>query len=124
MNTKLSCQYCNEIILGRSDKRFCDDHCRSAYNNQNNANRSTLVKETHKILQNNRKILQSLNITGKIKVPRKNLIDKGFEFGYFTGIFRNSKGANYIFCYEMGYLSLSNGEVLLVKKVDFPRWVG
>jgi len=27
------CLHCNHIIRGRADKKFCDDSCRSAYNN-------------------------------------------------------------------------------------------
>lgn len=124
MNLKTTCLHCKEGIKGRSDKKFCDDHCRSAYNNSNYTNRNSLVKTTHKTLQKNRKILQALNTTGKSKVSRKALKDEGFDFGYFTGIYRTGKGANYVFCYEMGYLSLRNEEVLLVRKIDFPRWQG
>ncbi|WP_316814242.1 hypothetical protein [Pedobacter heparinus] len=124
MNLKTVCLHCKETIKGRSDKKFCDDHCRSAYNNNNYTNRSSLVKTTHKTLQKNRHILQTLNTTGKSKVSRKALQDKGFDFSYFTGIYHTGKGATYVFCYEMGYLSLRNEEVLLVRKIDFPRWHG
>lgn len=124
MNKKQTCHHCNENIVGRSDKKFCDDHCRSAYNNSINTSQSSLVKTTNQILRKNRNILQSLNTTGMVKVPRQALKNKGFEFGYFTGILRTSKGSNYIFCYEMGYLSLGNEEVLLVRKADFQRWQG
>ncbi|WEK17840.1 MAG: hypothetical protein P0Y49_13635 [Candidatus Pedobacter colombiensis] len=118
------CLCCDKIVIGRSDKKFCDDYCRSAFNNELNANNSTIISETNKILKKNRTILQNLNSTDKSKVSRKELQEKGFNFGYFTGIFRTSKGSVYIFCYEMGYLSLSNDKVLLVSNTHFPRWKG
>lgn len=124
MSKNMTCIYCNESIKGRSDKKFCNDHCRSAHNSSNNGSRNNLIKATHKTLQKNRIILQTLNATGKCKVSRKTLKEKGFDFSYFTGIYRTGKGANYVFCYEMGYLSLRNEEVLLVRKIDFPRWQG
>ena len=28
------CTLCSKTLKGRSDKKFCDDYCRSAYNNE------------------------------------------------------------------------------------------
>lgn len=123
--TERKCQNCSETIKGRSDKKFCDDHCRSAYYNEKKANETnTLIKQTNTILRKNRQILQNLNPTGMVKTTRKTLIEKGFNFGYYTGIYKTARGSNYFFCYEMGYLSLQKDEVLLVKKAEFPRLQG
>jgi hypothetical protein len=119
-----TCLNCNEVVRGRSDKKFCDDQCRSAYNNEINTDDISLVRDTNKILRKNRGILKSLNTSGKTIVQRKEMLKQGFDFGYFTGVLRTVKGSNYFFCYEMGYLSLKADEVLLVKKQDFPRLQG
>jgi hypothetical protein len=28
-----TCLFCEKPVKGRSDKKFCDDYCRAAYNN-------------------------------------------------------------------------------------------
>jgi hypothetical protein len=124
MKTDVKCLHCNETIKGRSDKKFCDDQCRSTYNNEIKTEDDTLIKQTNKVLKKNRTILKSLNTTGKIIVKRADMLKRGFDFGYFTSILRTKRGTDYFFCYDMGYLSLKAEEVLLVKKIDFYRLQG
>lgn len=112
-----SCLDCNEIIHGRADKKFCNDQCRNNYNNQRNID-TPLIRNTNTILRKNRRILEELNPAGKTKVSRKKLLNKGFHFDYVTRLYRTQTNTTYHFCYEYGYLTLNNDEVLLVKKVD------
>lgn len=62
--------------------------------------------------------MEELNPNGKIKISRKKLLAKGFNFEYFTNIYQTQTGRKYYFCYESGYLPLDNGEILLVRKED------
>lgn len=101
--------------MGRADKKFCDDQCRSNYNNRQRADDLTQVKIINHILLKNRKILVQLNITGKTKVAKAKLEKAGFNFAYFTHIYETAKGNSYYFCYEQGYLALENEFYLLVK---------
>jgi hypothetical protein len=71
------------------------------------------------ILRKNRRILMSLNPTGKNKVSQENLKAKGFDFQYFTSMYKTRDGAQYYYCYEQGYLPLDNGHYLLVIKKEF-----
>ena len=47
---KRRCLECNEEIIGRSDKKFCDDQCRNAYNNKKGSEKIMIVKKINKIL--------------------------------------------------------------------------
>ena len=112
------CLTCEKPLKGRLDKKFCDDYCRSSYNNQLNTDSSAQVKKVNGILKKNRRILDSL-MSGKeeaMKCNRKKLTDKGFNFNFFTNIYINKKGDNYYFVYEFGYLPLDNDWFLIVKR--------
>ncbi len=110
------CLDCGEAIRGRADKKFCNDQCRSNYNNQLNSDSHNLVRNVNNILRRNRRILQQLNPNGKTKTSRKKLNTLGFNFSYFTGIYQTQTGNTYNFCYDYGYLVLSEDEVLIVKR--------
>ena len=112
------CLDCGTAIKGRADKKFCDDQCRSNYNNRLKADDSKEVKRINSILFKNRKILHTLNPDGKTKVPKNKLEKAGFNFSYFTHQYQTAKGAVYIFCYDYGYLALENDWYLLVKKQE------
>ena len=99
------CTYCDKQIRGgRSDKKFCNDWCRSAYNYEINRSTSTLVHAINLNLRRNRKILQSfLPATHeKVEVERDSILVYGFNFMYFTHM-RVASNATYYFCYDLGY---------------------
>lgn len=110
------CMDCGQVLVGRADKKFCDDGCRSNYNNQLNMGGTAHIRQTNAILKRNRKILETLNPAGKVKISKEALIKAGFNFEYMTSIYETGKGAQYRFCYEYGYLLLEHEEVLLVKR--------
>ncbi len=114
------CLACEKPLKGRTDKKFCDDYCRSSYNNQLNNDHSVQVKRINAILKKNRRVLESM-LSGKedvAKTTRQKLNEKGFSFNYFTNIYRNKKGDNYFFVYEFGYLPLENDWFLLVRRKE------
>ena len=112
------CLDCSQPLKGRADKKFCDDQCRSNYNNKLKIETNDFVKEVNTILRKNRNILQQLNPDGKTKINREKLLSKGFSFTYFTHIYQTQKGNTYYFCYEYGYLKLENDDFLLVKREE------
>lgn len=111
-----TCLECGYEIVGRSDKRFCSDQCRSAYNNRINTEMLQCIRNTNNILKKNRRILSQLNQEGKTKVHKERLLDLGFRFEYMTERYITRKGTTYYFCYEQGYLPLDNNWFILVKK--------
>jgi hypothetical protein len=112
------CADCSAILRGRADKKFCDDHCRSNYNNRLKNENFGQLKAINKILKKNRDILKVKNPEGKIKVKKDSLIANGFNFNYYTHTYTTQTGNIYFFCYEYGYLPLDNEEILLIKKED------
>ncbi|MDA9555777.1 hypothetical protein N9R54_06040 [Pelobium sp.] len=114
------CLDCESPIKGRADKKFCDDQCRSNYNNKLKINLNSQIKSINAILLKNYKILEKLNPDGKTKINTSKLIQQGFDFKYFTHTYTNQKGDIYKFCYDYGYLKIDDHHYLLVKtKTDF-----
>ena len=113
-NNAQTCEYCGKELIGRIDKRFCDDTCRTSFHNQQKQDEATFVRPINTILKKNRKILQTLNKTGKSKVHRDVLQKAGFMFDYHTHQYTTKKGSTYTFCYEQGYLPLDNDWFMLV----------
>ncbi len=115
METK-QCLECGEKIVGRIDKKFCTDYCRNSYNNKVNKESKNLIRNTNNRLRKNYKVLSELNTTGKTKVTRTKLFDQGFDFNFFTSIYKTKTGNVYFYVYDQGYLALENDYFLLIKR--------
>jgi len=113
------CAECGDLLKGRLDKRFCSDQCRSAYNNRLNSDATNYIRNVNNILRKNRRILSELNPEGKNKVSHDRLRSRGFDFTYFTSIYKTRDGSAYYYCYDQGYLPIENGYYLLVIKKDY-----
>ncbi|MBC8320670.1 MAG: hypothetical protein H8E34_08105 [Bacteroidetes bacterium] len=113
-----SCLECGEPLIGRVDKKFCNDQCRNNYHNKENREDSALIRNVNIILKKNRNILKQLNPVGKAKVKKQELVTLGFNFKYFTNIYKTKEGRNYYFVYEHGYIDIGNDYFALVINVD------
>lgn len=76
------------------------------------------IKSVNRILRKNRRILSELNPSGKKKVSFEKLVEKGFDFNYFTGFNKTRTGGQYYYCYDHGYLQINNSHCLLVLKKE------
>lgn len=110
------CLECGDKVIGRVDKKFCSDYCRNAFNNKVNKESKNLIRNTNNRLRKNYKILSDLNPSGKTKVSRRKLFDKGFDFKFITSIYTTKTGNTYFYVYDQGYLELENELYLLVKQ--------
>lgn len=110
------CLECNEKIVGRTDKKFCSDACRNAYNNRVNKDSKNLIRNTNNRLRKNYRILETLNPEQKTKTSRSKLVEMGFNFNYFTSIYTTKSGTVYYFVYNQGYLPLEGDYFALVKR--------
>lgn len=110
------CLQCFEQLKGRADQKFCNDQCRSAYNNQQYVESNNVIKTINRILKKNYFILAELNSKGKTTALKSDLQKKGYRFDYFTCTVpgRNSR-TNY-FCYDQGFREQENNKVVLVKR--------
>ena len=109
------CLYCKELIAeGRKGKKFCNAYCKSSYHNERRKADETIVTEINRILRTNWRILSSLNPQGKSTVKKLFLIEQGYNFNYFTNIYRTQKGIIYYFCYDVGITEVSKAHVCIV----------
>lgn len=111
----MECLECGEKIIGRSDKKFCNDACRNAFNNKQNKDSTNLMRNVNNKLRKNHRILEELNIEGKTKVSKAKLDGLGFDFNFFTNIKVYKNGSEYKFVYDQGYKMLEDNYFLLVK---------
>ena len=111
----MNCLECGEKIIGRSDKKFCSDDCRNAYNNKLNKDSTNLMRNINNKLRKNYRILSSFNfVDGKAKTNRTKLVSEGFDFEYFTSLKVYKNGSEYQFVYGIGYKFLEDDWILLV----------
>lgn len=112
------CLECGARLMGRVDKKFCNDQCRNIYNNKLNRDETAYMSKVNRVMRKNRRILKELNPEGKAKVKRKAMDSLGFDFKYFTNVYKTKEGKVYYFCYEYGYLPLENSYFALVLNKD------
>ncbi len=119
-NQTTNCLSCAKPLKGRSDKKFCNDYCRNIYNNNLKSSTNNLVRNINNSLGKNRRILENiLNIHEEMTtITKEKLLQKGFQFKYFTHTYTNKKGNVYFFCYDLGYLPLDNDRYLLVRRKE------
>ena len=116
MDEKRKCLECQVPIYGRTDKKFCSDYCRNAFNNKLHTKNKSLLRNTNNRLRKNYKILSELNSGGKTKTTRRKLFDRGFDFKFITSLYTTKTGNTYYYVYDQGYLELDNEWYLLVKQ--------
>lgn len=109
------CISCAKPIEGRSDKKFCDVNCRSAYNSKQARQNNQFLFGIEKQLRKNRKILQMLNPAGKSTVRMEYLQKQGYDFRYFTNVYKTKKNRLYYFCFEWGVSEVDKEHILIVE---------
>lgn len=118
---KKVCKECGEPLVGRTDKRFCSDACRNLFHYHANNAPINYVRNVVNILKRNRRVLSELNKSqdGKVKVHREKMVERGYNFLYHTNIYRTKAGNTYVFCFEHGYLELSESWFMLVRRDEY-----
>lgn len=112
---KKNCLRCGEPLLGRSDKKFCDDHCRSSFNNSKAFGLNQNVKQINQYLRRNRMILGhflKFNEQEHIQVSNTKLQEMGFKFKYHTHLEISESGETCLYCYDFGIIP--NGDEIKV----------
>ena len=112
------CLECGRTFQGRSDKKFCTDACRNAYNNRKNSDHLNYMRTVNNTLRKNRRIMEELSPEGKAKTHKDKLLNQGFNFEFFTNQYKTKAGDIYYFCYEYGYKDIGSGFYLIVKRED------
>ncbi len=116
MDAQRKCLQCAKKVIGRADKKFCNDYCRNAYNNVVKGSVNKIVRNINNKLKRNRNILeQILGGEPNKKMHKDQFVKEGFHFDYHTHTLKNKKGDTYFFCYEYGYLQTGENWFLVVK---------
>lgn len=129
------CKDCGAILgAGREDRQYCDDACRTNYNNRMRRAKRDQPAEAQKIsthtnaepsvpeyiariqaiLVNNRRILSHIcdgNTPGRI--TERDLIGKGFNTKFFTSE-TDPPYQHYRFCFEYGYRKEDDEKYLVI----------
>lgn len=101
------CQCCGEPIEGRSDKKFCNQYCKSQYHYQKSkSGRTEFYTVVDKQLRLNRRLLKKYNRGGKATVRAEMLLKEGFNPRFITHYWKNPKNQVYRFVYEYGFLQI------------------
>jgi hypothetical protein len=122
MEEKRNCLECGIEIYGRVDKKFCSDQCRNTFNNRGNADSNAYVRSVNYILRKNRRIMEEIILSSNKdvkRVQRNLLLNLGFDFGYYTNIYKTKTAKYYYFCYEYGYNILDNEYLAIVKRDEY-----
>lgn len=99
------CIHCSKELRGRTDKKFCDPQCKSAYQYQiEKQNLERFYNKVDNQLKLNRKLLKEYNKGGKVTIRRNVLLEIGFNPNFFTHYWKNQNGQVYFFIYEYGFL--------------------
>nr|WP_296382264.1 hypothetical protein [Winogradskyella sp.] len=117
------CLYCQKELGGRTDKKFCDPQCKSAYQyKQAKEQPERFYDKVDNQLKLNRKILKEYNKGGKVTVRTSALESEGFNPKFFTHYWKSKKDDVYLFVYEYGFLKKKEhnvGKYILVKWQDY-----
>ncbi len=112
MRLQKACLYCKKELIGRTDKKFCDPQCKSAYQYQQSKEQpARFYNKVDNQLKLNRKILKEYNKGGKVTVRAEILKEKGFNANFFTHYWKNNKGDVYLFAYEYGFLKKTENNI-------------
>ena len=113
------CQHCGQSFLGRSDKKYCSNQCRSAWHQSQQLQQEQSVQQIIKRLSRNRQLIKRLLSEGYSKVGRAYLLELDFSFHYYTHQYKTKGGNTYYFCFDAGYRLLPENKVLLVLWQDY-----
>lgn len=107
------CLDCEVKLHGRTDKKFCDNNCRSHYNNSLHKGRNDALKTINNILRKNDNILRKFDKHGVKELTTNMLNAAGFNFNFFTHQLSSPSGQIYNCCYSYGYLKIEETKFLL-----------
>ena len=108
------CRDCGNKLLGRSDKKFCNDYCRNTYHSKRNRDVNNHMRNINNILRKNRRILHQLIQNNICTCPITDLLHLGFQMEYCTQFYRDHNNKEFKYYYDIS-LSLTGNEVNIHK---------
>lgn len=121
LRSTLICLNCGAEIKGRRDKKYCDNQCKAEYHNRHKSFGELYIQNTQRITRHNRKILRTLSPEGKATVRRDVLDQMGYDYRYFSGIFKTQSGIYYL-VYDYAFSPIIEKGIekaLIVQRQDY-----
>lgn len=114
-----SCCVCDKKLYGRSDKVFCDIHCKNKYHSELRKQTKTALGATNEMLLKNYVILTQIFAENCDRaVVKKTALEKlQFNFNAITGIEKTRYG-NKLKIYEFGWYYGSHDDIVILRDLD------
>ena len=121
----IRCKICNNELTGWRGQIICSVKCKNYYHRHLCYASVQAAIPTKEYMKRNHRILQEQLGKNKtqIKVYRNVLADKKVRFKYHTHTHVNKKGKIYDYVYNLGWMELSDDEILIILKRIWPRIV-
>lgn len=100
------CPECGGRFVGRLDKIYCCDSCRSNHNNRIYREAGSGNRLANRILTRNRSLLEATLDQGRSSISLNALQILGFDPGFWTSRHRRPMLPARYFCYEFSYVLL------------------
>lgn len=115
MNTLIKeCLLCSKKLVGRSDKKFCNDHCRNEFNNRLNSDENNLMRRVNYALRKNRRILLEFLSMNKTMATQQELRIAGFDFRHFTSCERSPNDRTTYMVYETAFVMHGTHQIEII----------
>lgn len=113
------CSECNKVLVGRIDKKFCTDQCRTSYNNKPENRSNDTIRNINRVLVNNRRILESIvGNKSEVRTSRVMLISRGYEPEFCTHQLLKEDGTAKTGCYDFVLENESENKLKIYRMLD------
>lgn len=115
-----NCLECGTELYGRSDKKFCSEHCKNSYNNRRRSQGTEEFRRTIRVLENNHRILEGLILSGTRSIALESMDELGFDIKHMTGHRKTATGHNEYDCFDIRYCQTGR-KIFRIRKLTPPR---
>jgi len=116
------CLECGYKLVGRTDKKFCNDYCRNAFNNKRYRKEHHVKRQIQGVLNLNYGILKGIcDQEAVTESTVQDLRSKGYQMQFFTNLSLTGEGEVLRQCFDMGLLTKENGQLYVIDMKKKPN---
>lgn len=125
-----TCLECSEPLgAGRDDRKFCNDICRTAYNNRRRRGivlkdpaetqgQDPIFQKIFSVIASNRDLLEMHDLYVPEPYLLRDLLGKGLNLKYFTSEYVLDGVGVFKFCLDYGYHVTESGKVYILERPE------
>ena len=110
-----TCIFCGSVLLGRSDKKYCDDICRNNHHYAMRKEDLSVVKNVNGLLMHNRDVLRLVYKNKSTCISKDQLEEYDFNFELFTNVYKTKKNEEYKVVYDYAYKFINDEELIVIR---------